>query len=156
MALPTDRNPVATAFAEGIRLFNDHRFFEAHEAWETAWMKSEGRERMFYHGLIQAAAAFVHLQNNRRKGAQLLYGKSLDKLRSFSGIYKGLSIGRLNAELADVFAGVLSEPAETPIDGASYVARAPQIEWSGQLETETETAASPPAPVFLKDETRRG
>ncbi|HYE77871.1 MAG TPA: DUF309 domain-containing protein, partial [bacterium] len=66
MPIVDDRDRIEPAYLEGIRLFNGGCFFEAHEAWESAWLRAEGRERMFYQGLIQAAAAFVKLQHNRR------------------------------------------------------------------------------------------
>lgn len=149
---------IAAAFAEGIRLFNTGAFFEAHEAWEGAWLRSEGRERMFYHGLIQAAAAFVHLQRNQRKGAQLLYQKSLDKLQHFSGEYLGLQIGQLNSDLATVFTDVLAESPETPIEGPAYLARAPQISWTppaAQASTEPVVRPAVVKQGFLNDDSAR-
>ncbi|MEO7995226.1 MAG: DUF309 domain-containing protein [bacterium] len=155
MVLLDDRDQILPAYAEGIRLFNAGQFFEAHEAWEGAWLRSEGRERMFYHGLIQAAAAFVHLQHNRRKGAQLLYLKSYDKLQNFSGTYKGLNIGQFNADMAALFAEVLDAAPETPINGEPVVARAPQIQWDGSFPVEVAAPHQPTVKAaFLKDENR--
>lgn len=157
MPAPDVEAQVAEAYAEGIRLYNKQQFFEAHEAWESAWLKSEGRERMFYHGLIQAAAAQVHLQRNQRKGAQLLYQKSLDKLQHFDGVHLGLQIGKLNAELALLFREILAETPETPIDGATYLARAPRIAWNPQVESVEEVPPGPPPGPsgFLNDDTAR-
>lgn len=95
----------------------------------------------------------MHLQHDRRKGAQLLYAKSLDKLQHFTGIYKGLQIGRFNAQMAELFAPVVAAEPYAPIDGASFVTRAPHIEWSSTAIDEPEPAA-PTAPTFLKDESR--
>jgi SAM-dependent methyltransferase len=47
------------AFDAGARLFDDGRYWDAHEAWEERW-RIETREpaRLFLQGLIQVAAAF--------------------------------------------------------------------------------------------------
>ncbi|HUU14905.1 MAG TPA: DUF309 domain-containing protein [Terriglobia bacterium] len=40
------------ALKEGVRLFNARKFFEAHEALETLWLKSADEEKILLHGLI--------------------------------------------------------------------------------------------------------
>lgn len=58
-------------FKEGVRLFNERRFFEAHEAWEALWRRmAAGPEREAMQGLIQLAAACHHLVQGNPKGAQ--------------------------------------------------------------------------------------
>ena len=59
-------------FREGVRLFNEDKYFEAHEAWEALWLRLEkpdpGREAI--QGLIQLAAACDHLVGSNIKGAR--------------------------------------------------------------------------------------
>ena len=43
---------------EGIRLFNDGRFFECHEILEGFYRETEDANKPFIEGLIQLAAAF--------------------------------------------------------------------------------------------------
>jgi hypothetical protein len=50
------------ALAEGVRLFNEERFWECHEALEQAWHVSKGVERDAIQAIILTAAAFVHYQ----------------------------------------------------------------------------------------------
>lgn len=58
-------------FQKGALLFNEGRFFEAHEAWELLWRWTPaGPEREVYHGLIQLAAACHHLARGEVKGAR--------------------------------------------------------------------------------------
>ena len=60
-------------FTKGLEEFRAGRFFEAHEEWETLWMKSEGDAKLFLQALIQVAAACVHLtRGNAAPGARLL------------------------------------------------------------------------------------
>ena len=45
------------AIERGRAFFNDRCFFQAHEAWEEAWLREEGELRLLLQGLIQIAAA---------------------------------------------------------------------------------------------------
>ena len=40
-------------YLDGIHLFNDHEFFEAHEVWEDIWHMAYGLKHDFYQGMIQ-------------------------------------------------------------------------------------------------------
>ena len=66
--------------AEGVRLFNAKRYFDAHEEWEALWHKSEGEQKNRLQGLIQAAVALHHHSNANRKGALYLLGKAKTRL----------------------------------------------------------------------------
>ncbi|MGH9396904.1 MAG: DUF309 domain-containing protein [Terriglobia bacterium] len=68
------------AIARGIRLFNEHRFFEAHEALEEIWLKEHGEAKTFLHGLIQIAAAFHHYTRANLPGFRSLMNKGCKKL----------------------------------------------------------------------------
>jgi predicted metal-dependent hydrolase len=66
----------------GAQLFDDGRFFEAHEAWEAHWLalKDEPR-RLLLQGLIQIAAAFHKLIDKQApEPAASLFAKGLAKL----------------------------------------------------------------------------
>jgi FMN phosphatase YigB (HAD superfamily) len=63
----------APLFAKGLHEFRAGRFFEAHEEWELLWKESTGDDRIFLQGLIQLAAARVHLgRGNPAPAARLL------------------------------------------------------------------------------------
>ncbi len=98
-------------FAAGVDLFNAGRFFEAHEAWEQVWMRCAGAEKVGIQGLIQAAAAMVHLERGNREGAQSLYEKSREKLAVLPETYCGLDIGDFRRALNDFFNSALISPA---------------------------------------------
>jgi hypothetical protein len=52
--------------------FNAGRFYESHEHLEEIWQYERGRVRDAYKGLIQIAAAFVHLSRGKFVGAERL------------------------------------------------------------------------------------
>src|SRR5262249_32877936 len=64
----TIRGDTRAALAEGRRLFNAGRFFEAHEVWESAWLLEEAEIKTLLQGLIQIAAGF-HQGVDRRNAS---------------------------------------------------------------------------------------
>jgi predicted metal-dependent hydrolase len=80
---------------EGARRFNAGLFFEAHEAWEEVWLDSARELRAFYQGLIQVAAAFVHLQRNEYPGTVRLLHEGLRKLDAYPPMTLGVDLAAL-------------------------------------------------------------
>ncbi len=74
---PTKREAL---FLVGQELFNDEKFFEAHEAWEHLWHLEKGLDRNFIQALIQVAGHFVHLQRKNYSGAYRLGIRARQKL----------------------------------------------------------------------------
>ena len=66
----------------GARLFDEARFFEAHEAWEVHWLvEKDAQRRLLLQGLIQIAAAFHKLVDKQAPvPAASLFDKGLAKL----------------------------------------------------------------------------
>ena len=93
---------------EGARRFNDRRFFEAHEAWEEVWLDSARELRAFYQGLIQVAAAFVHLQRNEYPGTVKLLHEGLRKLDAYPSPTLGVDLEALTKASREVEAKVLA------------------------------------------------
>jgi hypothetical protein len=78
-----DAGPVTTDewVRRGVELYNAGRYWEAHEALEVVWRQARAPERALWQGLIQAAAAMLHLERGNRHGALATGGAALDKLR---------------------------------------------------------------------------
>ena len=83
----------------GILLFNSGLFFECHEYLEDVWRPTTGPERNFYHGIIQAAAAFYHFEKNNLHGARTLMEKALQKLEAYRPEHLGVDVDFLIADL---------------------------------------------------------
>jgi predicted metal-dependent hydrolase len=86
-------------FLRGVELFNTGRYWDAHEAWEAVWNATAGEERLFYQGLIQAAAAMVHRQKSNPHGIAELSRKSLQKLERFGPLHRAVDLARFRADL---------------------------------------------------------
>ena len=69
------------AIHKGLELFNAGQFWEAHEAWEAAWLVEDGDVRQMLQGLIQVAAGyFKALVQRRPRAAAKLLASGLAKL----------------------------------------------------------------------------
>ncbi len=106
---PPRRNPPLLTDAEVIeRLpevwkaldeFNEGFWFEAHETLEDLWYVSPWPARQFFQGVIQAAAAFVHLARRQPEGAVKLLREAHAKLAPFAPEYLGVDVGTLVRDL---------------------------------------------------------
>ncbi|MHB8577970.1 MAG: DUF309 domain-containing protein, partial [Dehalococcoidia bacterium] len=67
-----------------VEQFNAGQFWECHETLEDYWGDEQGPLREFYHGFIQVAAGFVHVQRGNWHGAVRLLGEGYEKLLPFS------------------------------------------------------------------------
>src|SRR5262245_7357559 len=103
-------------YLKGIDLFNEGDFFEAHEYWEELWNVTSGSERLYYQGLIQAAAALIHHYRDKPRGARVFIGKSLEKLESLPPVFMSLDLEKFTAELREFFAYALDDAGEAEKD----------------------------------------
>jgi len=85
---------------EGIRLFNQGRYFEAHEELEIAWRGEQGRIRQLYQGILEAGVTYLHLKRGNFAGAQKVYQRSLRWLREWPEVCRGVEVGQLRDDLS--------------------------------------------------------
>ena len=82
-------------FQNAINLFNDKEWYLAHDAFEEIWHNTQGKERITIQAILQIAVAEVHLSNGNFKGATILYGEGLGRLKSNVFTNLGLDIVNL-------------------------------------------------------------
>jgi len=88
------------ALDRGINLFNEQRFFEAHEEWEQEWrLMAEGEDRTFFQGLIYTAAAFLHYTRRECTGAKEMLKRGISSLRAGMDGHPDISVGQLIEDL---------------------------------------------------------
>ena len=68
-------------FWAGIEQFNQQEFYACHDTLEALWMEASEPERTFYQGILQIAVGFYHLGNQNRRGAIILLGEGMNRLR---------------------------------------------------------------------------
>jgi hypothetical protein len=95
------RPETEVALERGRALHNAARYYEAHEAWEAAWLVEEGEARVLLQGLIQVAAGYFKAFAHRRPaGAAKLLEGGLEKLAPFPDGFAGLSLASFRERVA--------------------------------------------------------
>src|SRR6266498_5017351 len=92
--------PLHPRAAEGLRLFNARKYFEAHEALEDAWREETGEVRELYRGILQIAVVYLHITRRNYNGAIKVYGRSQRWMKDWPEICRGIEVDKLrkNAE----------------------------------------------------------
>lgn len=85
---------------EGLRLFNEGRYFEAHEELEAAWRSEKGWVRELYQGMLEAAVTYLHIRRGNFAGAIKVYGRSMKWLNSWPDACRGVQVGKLRSDLS--------------------------------------------------------
>jgi predicted metal-dependent hydrolase len=89
------------AIQKGRELFNAARFWEAHEAWEAAWLVEDGDVRQMLQGLIQVAAGYYKaLVQRRPRAAAKLLASGLAKLEPIPDSLAALRLEPLRRAVA--------------------------------------------------------
>ena len=110
-------------YYQGIELFNEGEYFEAHEAWEEIWHMAAGPRHAFYQGMIQCAVALEHYRRGNPRGVRSLYDSYRPKFKDLPGVFMGLEVPQFLAAMeaslrpalvAGVVAPVVLDTATVP------------------------------------------
>jgi len=86
---------VEHALQLGRALWNEQRFFEAHECLEAVWHAAPRRDRDLWQGVIQIAVAHVHRQRDNPAGAVQLYLRASQYLANYPDVWRGIQVAEL-------------------------------------------------------------
>lgn len=126
---PAPPDDLARALLKGAVLFNQRLFFEVHEVLEAQWKRETSDSKAALQGLIQAAVAFHHLENQNYRGAVSLLDQALRRLRPCHAGMLGLNLGDFAAGLArcrETLGGAASRQG-----GGFSWGMVPRLLWSG-------------------------
>ena len=104
--------PLHPQAAEGLRLFNVGKYFEAHEALEDAWNAEKGSVRELYRGILQIAVVYLHITRRNYNGAVKVYSRSQRWLKDWPDICRGVYVEELRRNAEAVIAEVRRLGAE--------------------------------------------
>ena len=114
-------------YLDGIQLFNEHEFFEAHEVWEDIWHMAYGQKQSFYQGMIQCAVALEHYRRSNPRGVVSLYKSYQTKFINVPPTFMGLDVKDFLEKMRGALAPVLDaqplpergaielDPAKVPV-----------------------------------------
>ena len=91
---------------EGLRLFNEHEYFEAHEALEDAWNAENGTAKNLYRGILQVAVVYLHITRGNYNGAVKVYERSRKWLADIPNNCKGINVGKFKSDAEKVMTEV--------------------------------------------------
>ncbi|NJK47616.1 DUF309 domain-containing protein [Candidatus Gracilibacteria bacterium] len=86
------------AFWQGVEEFNRQEFYACHDTLEALWMESTEIEKNFYQGILQIAVGCYHLGNYNWRGAVILLGEGIRRLRAYLPVHQGIDVETLISE----------------------------------------------------------
>ena len=85
-----------------LTLFNNHEWYEAHDAFEEIWNSVDGDERQVIQGILQVSVSQVHLSRCNLNRATILLGEGLGRIKTRTNINIGIDLESLCLCLEDL------------------------------------------------------
>ena len=85
-----------------VELFNDEKYWEAHEGLEYIWKNANGSEKEILNGIILVAAAFVHDEKGEQGVCISILQRARKKLDRTSGDYYGIDTNRIADMISEI------------------------------------------------------
>ena len=108
----TTSNSLHPKAVEGLKLFNQKKFFEAHEELETAWRAEKNEVRDLYRGILQVAVFYLHVTRGNYAGALKVYERSMKWLKMFPDVHFGIQVEKLRRDAQNAASVLQSLGAE--------------------------------------------
>ena len=84
------------AIKYAVQLFNDEKYWEAHEMLESVWKSTaDASEKSILNSIILIAAAFVHDEKDESEIGISILERAIKKLQGAKGTYHGIDIDRI-------------------------------------------------------------
>jgi uncharacterized protein len=134
------------ALRTGVRLWDEQRFFEAHECLEDVWHHAPEADVEFWKGVIQVAVGCVHVQRGNPGGAITMWERAAARLDPYPDPHHGIRTA--------VLAAAARAGAAAVGDGASVtlpaLPRTPDGPWF-RRDVETPLTREPPWLAATRD-----
>ena len=75
-----------------LNLFNNHEWYDAHDAFEEIWNTVDGDERQVIQGILQVSVSQFHLTKGNFNGATILLGEGLGRIKTRTKINLGIDL----------------------------------------------------------------
>jgi uncharacterized protein len=90
------------ALKRAMELFNDEKYWEAHEVLEYIWKNADGIEKEILNGIILVAAAFVHDEKDEQDVCISILQRARKKFDRASGNYYRIDINRIAGMISKI------------------------------------------------------
>ena len=98
MNSPSKADPLHPEARKGIKLFNQGKFYEAHDPLELAWMNTQSPERDLYQGILQIGLAYFQISRCNHQGAIKMFMRAQRNLKPLGDTLLGVDIYKLRAD----------------------------------------------------------
>lgn len=125
------QQPLPQLAQEGIHLFNDHEFWEAHEVLEKAWVEAQGQPvGEVYRAILQVGVAYYQIQRGNYKGALKMFLRSVQWLDPLPARCQGINIAQFKQDAANSRAALEALGMEKihEFDQSTYFKPVPMVE----------------------------
>lgn len=122
----------------GIDQFNQRQFYDCHDTLEAIWIEAIEPDRTFYQGILQIAVALYHFSNHNGRGAVILLGEGIRRLRPYEPEYGEIDV----IHLIDQSAALLHTLQRTEAEAIAPL-------WEA-LKQGTPTSESPTIPTIVR------
>ena len=85
-----------------LNLFNNQKWYEAHDAFEEIWNSVDGDERQVIQGILQVSVSQFHLSKGNINGATILLGEGLGRIKTRTRINLGVDLESFTKCLEDL------------------------------------------------------
>ncbi|WP_396097937.1 DUF309 domain-containing protein [Cyanobium sp. T1G-Tous] len=103
-----------TRLGEAMFLFNSGDWYACHDGFESLWHETAGPMRPVLQGILQIAVAELHLERGNCRGATILMGEGLGRLKACSPTALGIDlVALINTSMQRL----LALQQQTPIEG---------------------------------------
>ena len=106
MSSHSKADPLHPKAREGIQLFDQRDFYEAHEPLEEAWMLTSSPERELYQGILQIGLAYYQISRGNLRGALKMFKRGQRNLAPLGDHLLGIDISRLRTDARAVEAAL--------------------------------------------------
>ena len=79
-------------FLNALNLFNNQKWYEAHDAFEDIWNTLDGDKRQIIQGILQVSVSQFHLSKGNINGATILLGEGLGRIKNRTNINLGIDL----------------------------------------------------------------
>ncbi len=87
-----DKKSFEDTFFDALNLFNNQKWYEAHDAFEDIWNTLDGDERQIIQGILQVSVSQFHLSTGNINGATILLGEGLGRIKNRTNIELGIDL----------------------------------------------------------------
>jgi uncharacterized protein len=94
-----DVSTVDGSYQHGLELARAGRYFDAHEAFETAWRACADPDRDFFQGLVHVVVSAYQRGRGRPIATERQRIKALKRLAAYEPTHRGLNVAALRAAL---------------------------------------------------------